>query len=119
MSVKINKNGKEYPIGVIPQNVIDDVTALKNKYAVIEDYTPSTTGGTKTLSFPTGFTMTNSVIVTIGLNLGNIVFTSAVTGNYLYAMYKSDGTGITLGLTNEAPSGATSKAVKVVLMKIS
>lgn len=119
MSAKINKDGKSYLLSVLPQNVIDDVTALMNKFAVIEDYTPSTVGGTKTLSFPTGFTMTNSVVVTIGVNLGNTVFTSAVTGNYLYAMYKSDGTGITLGLTNEAPSGATSKAVKVVLMKIS
>lgn len=30
MSAKINKNGKKYPIGVIPQNVIDDVTELKS-----------------------------------------------------------------------------------------
>lgn len=30
MSAKINKDGKEYPIGVIPQNVIDDVAFLKN-----------------------------------------------------------------------------------------
>lgn len=30
MSAKINKNGKEYPIGVIPQNVIDEVEELYN-----------------------------------------------------------------------------------------
>lgn len=30
MSIKINKNGKKYPIGVLPQNVIDDVAFLKN-----------------------------------------------------------------------------------------
>lgn len=30
MSMKINKNGKEYKLGAIPQNVIDDVTFLKN-----------------------------------------------------------------------------------------
>jgi len=29
MSMKAIKNGKEYPVGVIPQNVIDDVTFLK------------------------------------------------------------------------------------------
>lgn len=30
MSFKINKNGKTYPAGTIPQNVIDDVAFLKN-----------------------------------------------------------------------------------------
>lgn len=30
MSVKINKNGKEYPLGVIPQSLYDDVFDLKD-----------------------------------------------------------------------------------------
>ena len=38
MSTKMIKDGVEYPIGVIPQNVIDDVTFLKNasKYSTTE-----------------------------------------------------------------------------------
>jgi len=36
MSVKINKNGKEYHVGTIPQNVIDDVEDLKGKFVSIQ-----------------------------------------------------------------------------------
>lgn len=32
MSIKINKNGKEYPLGVIPQSLYDDVEDLKDAY---------------------------------------------------------------------------------------
>ena len=32
MSVKINKNDKEYPIGVIPQSLYDDVEDLKDMF---------------------------------------------------------------------------------------
>ena len=38
MSMKVNKNGKEYPIGVIPQSLYDDVEDLKeaSKYSTTE-----------------------------------------------------------------------------------
>lgn len=128
MSMKVNKNGKEYPVGVIPKNYPasnikmangDSVEEAVKAIEIIESTTSASAGGTKDISFPTGFTRDNSIILTLEINLGNRVFTSGGGLSYLYALYKSDGTGITLGLTNDAPSGATSKAVKVVLMKIS
>lgn len=48
MSIKINKNDKSYPVGVIPQNVIDDVTDLKNLFKVIKHT------ATETISIPSG-----------------------------------------------------------------
>lgn len=36
MSIKINKNGKEYPVGVIPQSLYDDVEDLKGKFVSIQ-----------------------------------------------------------------------------------
>lgn len=35
MSIKINKNNKEYPLGVIPQSLYDDVEDLKNKVGLL------------------------------------------------------------------------------------
>lgn len=116
INLKTDANYCQYDENNTVKQAIDAIDA---KIAVINDYTPSTVGGSKDIAFPNGFTMTNSVILTVSINLGNVVFTSATTGNYLYAMYKSNGTGISLGLINDAPSGATNKAVKIVLMKIS
>lgn len=48
MSMKAIKNGKGYPVGVIPQNVIDDVTELKNLFKVIKHT------ATETISIPSG-----------------------------------------------------------------
>lgn len=124
----IDKNGNINKAGVIPKNYPASNIKMANgesvedavkTLTVIDDITPTSAGATKDISFPTGFTRDNSIILTLEINLGNRVFTSGGGLSYLYAMYKSDGTGITLGLTNDAPSGATSKAVKVVLMKIS
>lgn len=36
MSIKINKNGKEYDLGFVPQQLYDDVEDLKEKKAEIE-----------------------------------------------------------------------------------
>lgn len=118
----IDENGNINKAGVIPSNYIRKVDELEDAVKpikTIDDVTPTSAGATKDISFPTGFTRDNSIILTLEINLGNRVFTSGGGLSYLYAMYKSDGTGITLGLTNDAPSGATSKVVKVVLMKIS
>ena len=37
MSIKINKNDKEYPLGVIPQSLYDDVEDLKDEINEIKD----------------------------------------------------------------------------------
>lgn len=55
MSMKINKNGKEYPVGTIPQNVIDDVTELKANKKISPNTTDITSYNTSAnqYQFPT------------------------------------------------------------------
>lgn len=71
MSVKINKNGKEYPVGVIPQNVIDDVTELKAKELQSKELTNVTSDATYGL-------------VDLDVGSGNYVVSVASTDGYLY-----------------------------------
>lgn len=110
----LNADMVGYGAGTV-KTALDGLNAL---VATIDDTTPASAGGSKSVSFPSGFTMNNSVIVTVLVKVGNYAFSNVGSAPYIGAYYKSDGTGITLSLTNDAPSGATSKAVKIVLLKI-
>jgi hypothetical protein len=71
MSYKINKNGKTYEGGVIPQNVIDDVTELKAKELQTKELTNVTSDATYG-------------IVDLGVESGNYVVSVASTDGFLY-----------------------------------
>jgi hypothetical protein len=96
MSAKMIKDGKEYPIGVIPQNVIDDVADLKKaltykiKSATISGTTDS--GG--------NITVANELIEIINAHLSSIsgsarVITPFYGYGYTYLNFKGlDGANV-------------------------
>ena len=53
MSMKINKNGKEYPVGVIPQSLYDDVEDLKEamQVKIASDWNEALTNAKEYISF--------------------------------------------------------------------
>lgn len=53
MSIKINKNGKEYDLGFIPQSLYDDVA---NIYDDVESFTPTANSGCTITTVHNAFT---------------------------------------------------------------
>lgn len=123
----IKKNGTDYKLPMLAEHYPADRVYengdinknLQNKFAIINDTTPSTAGGTKDISFPQGFTKSNSIVLSILVDNGYYVFSSGGGVPSVYALYKQDGTAITLGLTIDASSDVKSKSVKIILMRIS
>jgi hypothetical protein len=70
MSAKMIKDGNEYKLGVIPQNVIDDVLELKAK--TTWKLLGTTTGTSTSMSFPSEFEelIINVIIPYTSYNVG-------------------------------------------------
>lgn len=99
MSAKINKNGKEYPIGIIPQNVIDDVTELKSAVDVLNTYSSSAVQVGTFLNKPL-----YRKTIQVAVNIPSLVVTTVASGFLnkgiveMYGIIKqTDGSIVSLG----------------------
>ena len=74
MSIKINKNGKEYPIGVIPSNYIKKVDELENG-VVIRTASKNRTFATQLAELYTAYsTLSESQKIKSAIKYGNLIF---------------------------------------------
>ena len=95
MSMKVNKNGKEYSVGVIPQSLYDDVEDLKDAINGMAIKTKEVSGTTNA-----------DGLISLGISLPNIVVScgnissgdSYIVGNYNgdWHAFVVDATGNTL-----------------------
>lgn len=109
MSVKINKNGKEYDLGFVPQSLYDDVEELKE--AVFRGSESVTADGVKTWE-----TLLNELRAKIDLTKVTIYSVLTWNGDIYSAMYIDNNTlGFSLSGTSSFISGGTPATVEMLI----
>ena len=96
MSIKINKNGKEYDLGFVPQSLYDDVANLKE---IIKKKTFTTsTDGNKIAE--TGLTTANAIPISVDC-IGCTCYIGTTYQGRWFATFYDYGTGNMISVTNK------------------